>query len=146
MSSIYLWLIYLDKIKIVLMILGWGFFICFLIGAFIIFMMKVLQTEWYHNEDYKNFINNIYPTLNKIFIILCITGFIFGMIGVFIPNKKELITIYVLKQVDKYNSEHETSVFNPDNIMEGADKKLDKISDIIDKSLNKIDNMLDEKK
>jgi len=36
MSSMYLWLIYLDKIKSSFLVLGWVFFILFLIGLFAI--------------------------------------------------------------------------------------------------------------
>lgn len=141
MSSMYLWLIYLTKISVLLQVVGWiTFGLSFFILLLVIFI-KSLDDDF---DDVIKFFKN--PKKALIVILIVFISLIMVITGSMIPNKKELITIYVLKQVDKYNSEHETSVFNPDNIIEGADKKLDKISDIIDKSLNKIDKMLDEKK
>ena len=66
-------------------------------------------------------------------IFMVITSFL-----VIKPTQKEILTYYILKQVDSYNDSNETSNFNPENVMKGVDETITKITDLADKFLGKL--------
>lgn len=144
MSDLFLWLIVIEKTKVVFSHLGWWIFGTFGLTFLILFLCKLLESVWEYESSYEDYCN-IYKKIKPVFLFIIITCFIMGTIGVFLPSKSEVITYYTLKQVDKYNQDNKTSIFSPDNIIGGADKKLQKISDIIDKSFNRISDLIDKK-
>ena len=142
MSNLFLILIYIERIRVTFLCVGWVFFVVLFCTWVILLMAR--QYDWYRPSEKEKFLKDVYPK-NKNVLIFCVLFFILGLVGAFIPSKSEMITFYVISQVDDYNKEHKESVFNPDNLIGGTDEKIKKISDIIDKSLVKIESFLDKR-
>lgn len=143
MSDLYFLLIVIAKLKMFLTNFGWTTFTLIAIfNVILLICWGILKS----NEDESNLEDWVKKHHTKILsIIFLVIFFIVGLAGTLLPSKEEIVTYYVLKQVDKYNSEHKESVFDPSNIIGGTDERVKKISELIDNSFDKINSYLKPK-
>jgi hypothetical protein len=144
MSQIYFYLYLFDRICGLFFTLGWWLFAVSLLLFFatvIIYYVCYSETKL-TDDKYEYYYSKPFHSWRLFFLIFVFIGFILGVTGYFAPSKTEIITYCTLKEVDKYNKDHKTSVFNPENVLGGADKQIQNIGILIDKSFDKINSLL----
>lgn len=143
MSNLFFWIVFLTKINSILqMFIGllWLITITCIIITIIGYTTKFCYiTSGKKDIDYKKG-----KVLVKIFkkptILLLSITIIFSILSICIPSDKQILTYYILKNIDEYNIKNKESNFNPNKILENVDNTIIKIQKMSDTILDKLDS------
>lgn len=94
-------------------------------------------------EDLKDKKNG-WRKIIKYHLIAIFITFILVCVNSIYPSKKDLLIYYSLKEVDKYNTTHESSNFSTQNTLEKIDTTIDDVSKLIESFLKKSESSSEE--